>query len=126
METKKEQSTTPLFDIDDLSFFRFYGLGLRHTELELGLKEAQSDTNSGDAVSLACYGREPKKWGKFSFEPQLCTPFQEKVERFILDSYNCFHTVANHYNDAAFALLILILIRGNDAQVGINASRLWL
>lgn len=112
METKKEQSTTPLFDIDDLSFFRFYGLGLRHTELELGLKESQSDTNSGDAVSLACYGREPKKWGKFSFDTQLCTPFQEKVERFILDSYNCFHTVANHYNDAAFALLM----RGNDAR----------
>jgi hypothetical protein len=113
METKKELPTTPIFDIDDLSFFRFYGLGLRHTELELGLKEAQSDTNCGDAVSLACYGREPKNWWELSFEPQLCAPFQEKVEQFILDSYNMFHTVTNHYNDAAFALLI----RGNDARI---------
>lgn len=115
MEIKNELPSTlltPLFDIDDLSFFRFYGLGLRHTELELGLKEAQSDDNCGDAVSLACYGREPGHWWQFSFDSQLCAPFQEKVEQFILSSYTNFHKVTNHYNDAAFALLI----RGNCAR----------
>jgi len=47
-----------IFDVDDLSFFAFYGLGLRHTELELGINEATPGNKSrGDAISLANYGR---------------------------------------------------------------------
>ena len=114
METKIElpSKNTPIFDMDDLSFFRFYGLGLRHTELDLGIKEAQSDNNSGDAVSLACYGRQPENWHEFSFDPALCAPFQEKVEAFILGCLLNWHPVSGHYQDVAFSLIM----RGSDAR----------
>jgi hypothetical protein len=107
-----QPSQTPVFDIDDLGFFRFYGLGLRHVELELGIREAKLEKNCGDAVSLACYGREPKNWNDFSFDSTLCGPFQEKVEEFILMSYEVYHNASTKYNDAAFSLII----RGVNAR----------
>ncbi len=112
MQTKSEQLSTKIsiFDIDDLSFYRYYGLGLRHVELELGIKEAASGNTKGDAVSLACYGCNPEE--DFSPEFNLCVPFQEKVEDFILKSYQEWHQPHSHYNDAAF----LLMIRGADAQ----------
>jgi hypothetical protein len=123
METKNDltlnsdqqsPAKTSIFDIDDLSFFRFGGLGLRHVELELGLREAVSGNSRGDAVSLACFGHNPEDLYKkdFVLDSNLCAPFQEKLEAFILKSYEDFHSPSYHYNDAAF----LLVNRGEDAR----------
>lgn len=99
----------PMFDTDDLSFFRVMGLSLRHVELELGKKEIKDGATRGDAVSLACYGLEhPPR----VCTTEICAQFQINVEKFILSSYDNFHEAYYHYNDAAF----LVLDRGGDAR----------
>lgn len=105
----------PFFDIDDLSFFRFYGLGLRHVGIEQGRQEAAHGATRGDAVSLANFGytREffSEDYEEYEFTENTCSIFQQKVEAFILQSY-CFHSSGNQFKDAAF----LLLSRGSDAQ----------
>lgn len=117
-QTQLHLPKTSVFDVDDLSFFRFYGLGLRHVELAQGKREAEKGSKHGDAVSLACYGVEQKYWENFSFDAKLCTSFQEKVEAFILSSYQIFHEASSHYTDAAF----LLMLRGGDARMPYDFS----
>jgi hypothetical protein len=100
----------PIFDIDDLSFFRAYGLGLRHTELDLGITQAREGANRGDAVSLANYGVERRRP---TFSVSLCLEFQHKLAMFISSSYGIYHSEENHFNDAAF----MLLQRGIDARI---------
>lgn len=108
----------PVFDIDDLSFFDSYGIGLRHVEREKGIKESREGASRGDAISLANYGRNHET-ATTPLSLATCTHFQTEVERFILQSYCDYHLpVAGYselnasYNDAAF----LLIDRGNDAR----------
>jgi len=102
----------PIFDIDDLSFFRCHGLSLRHTELDRGLREQAEGAERGDAVSLANYGRQsPGIPGpSYDYSATTCTEFQNNLAQFIRDSFYQFHSPP--YNDAAF----LLLRRGYDAK----------
>ena len=43
----------------------------------------------------------------------MCTPFQEKIEEFILNSYQRYHEASSHYTDAAF----LLMLRRGDARM---------
>jgi hypothetical protein len=100
-----------IFDIDDLGFFNFHGLGLRHVGLERGLREVQYGSDRGDAVSLAAYGRDEEN-PDLSFDEGTCQRFQKKVEQFILQSYQHYHTPDEQYRDAVF----MLLLRGDDAR----------
>lgn len=103
----------PLFDIDDLSFFRCYGLGLRHVELARGLSEAANGARRGDAVSLANYGDEVKRYDTPTHDHsnETCIIFQNKLKDFIRYSYRDYHVPP--YSDAVF----LLINRGWDAKL---------
>lgn len=104
----------PIFDIDDLAFYRTLGLGLRHVGLKQGLKECKEGSNRGDAVSLANFGlREEIRYeDELEFSRALCDQFQRKVEKFIDSSFERFHQSSQHYQDAAF----MVMQRENDAR----------
>ena len=121
MQSKQDNlnlPTTPIFDIDDLSFFRFYGLGLRHVELELGQREMKQGDTRGDAVSLANYGLRVLYTPNTILNRATCEQFQTEVETFILQSYRGWHEPHHHYNDAAF----ILLMRDDDARLPYDFS----
>lgn len=101
----------PKFDIDDLSFFRVFGYGLRHTAVEWGKREQQEGADRGDAVSMANYGLRSTDKSPV-FNEDLCRQFQEKIEQFILDSFKYHQKPHTNYKQASF----LILRRDNEAR----------
>lgn len=103
----------PIFDIDDLSYFYHFSLGLRHAFLETGVREQREGCPEpgGDAVSLAHYLYANRR--RMPQEAVLvCQEFQEKVEQFIWGVYRTYHSPSTHYNEAAW----LLVNRGDEAR----------
>jgi hypothetical protein len=102
----------PMFDADDLTFYRVHGLALRHVGLQQGIEEYAHGNTRGDAVSLACYGMDPMAVVP-DLSLEVCRAFQAKVETFIHTSYTVFHQGDASYNAVAF----LLLNRDEDARI---------
>lgn len=104
---------TDLFlDLDDLHFFRVFGLGLRHVELDRGLAEAQHNTGYGDAVSLANFGLRTEWRVRDEVNTQNARVLQDEMSKFIKATLRDYHQPDGKYNKAAF----LLVIRGEKAR----------
>lgn len=101
-----------MLDLDDLHLFRFYGLGLRYNELERGLRETQTHSGTGDAVSLGNYGLN-YPW---PFPGEVTTSnamlLQTEMRKFVEGALRVFHKRDGRYNNAAF----LLVMRGSGAR----------
>lgn len=120
-----ESTKMPIFDMDDLGFFRMIGLSLRHVDLDKGIQEWANGDKKGDALSLSNFGRRyspqcldyVSSFNLSRFLPDdtvlsVCNQFQKDTEGFINNSFAMYHRNSTNYNDAAF----LLIDKGSSAR----------
>ncbi len=120
LQYNEKIANLPLFDLDDLSFFRAKSLCYRHVGLERGRQEMLngSPAQHGDACSLANFGRPYDVHLKGlihatstpRFDPDqdthfICTRFHQELKEFTHQAYQSYHEKSTNFNDAAFFCL---------------------